>query len=101
MPIRTVRRYKNRKMYDLIAADYISLKQLVALIREGYDILVLENKTGKDMTSYVLAQALGAEEKAESRPGIVVGLHTLLRLEIPRPEMKETSPIEASAEDKG
>lgn len=55
---RSIRRYGNRKLYDADAARYVTLEDVAALVTEGHDVEVLDQRTGQDLTSLTLAQAL-------------------------------------------
>jgi polyhydroxyalkanoate synthesis repressor PhaR len=55
---RTIRRYGNRKLYDPAAGRYVTLAELAALVSGGQEVLVLDQKTGDDLTNLTLAQAL-------------------------------------------
>ena len=55
---RLIRRYDNRKLYDVAARRYVTLDQLQALVAGGEEVTVLDQKTGDDLTSLTLAQIL-------------------------------------------
>jgi polyhydroxyalkanoate synthesis repressor PhaR len=55
---RTIKRYGNRKLYDAAAGRYVTLAELAALVAGGQEVLVLDQKTGDDLTNLTLAQAL-------------------------------------------
>jgi polyhydroxyalkanoate synthesis repressor PhaR len=55
---RTIKRYGNRKLYDAAAGRYVTLAELAALVARGQEVLVLDQKTGDDLTNLTLAQAL-------------------------------------------
>jgi polyhydroxyalkanoate synthesis repressor PhaR len=55
---RPIRRYGNRKLYDPEAGRYVTLEDITALVTEGHDVEVLDQRTGQDLTSLTLAQAL-------------------------------------------
>jgi polyhydroxyalkanoate synthesis repressor PhaR len=62
---RTIRRYQNRKLYDTQASRYVTLEDIAEMIRTGVDIVVIDNKTGKDLTSITLTQIIFEEEKKD------------------------------------
>lgn len=64
---KTIKRYPNRKLYDTEDSRYVNLDELAAMIREGFDVRVLDHKTGEDMTGMVLAQIIYEEEKNQQR----------------------------------
>jgi len=61
---RTIRRYANRKLYDVKASRYVSLGDLLDLIRCGETVTVLDVASGDDITCLVLAQVLLAGERS-------------------------------------
>ena len=65
-----IKRYENRKLYDKEAGRYVTLSDLAGLIAKGGEIRVLDQKTGEDLTSLVLAQVILEliKERASSIP---------------------------------
>lgn len=63
---RLVRRYGNRKLYDLAARAYVTLEDLRDLVCRGEDLRVLDQKTGEDLTSLTLAQILLEAQRART-----------------------------------
>ncbi|RMF16501.1 MAG: hypothetical protein D6761_06180 [Candidatus Dadabacteria bacterium] len=64
---KVIKRYPNRKLYDTSESRYVNLDELAQMIREGYDVKVVDHKTGEDMTGMVLAQIIYEEEKKRQR----------------------------------
>ncbi len=62
-PVRIIKRYQNRKLYDTINSCYVTLEEIAQMIREGEDVRIQENRTGKDLTSVTLTQIIFEEEK--------------------------------------
>ena len=60
---RTIKRYGNRKLYDVEASAYISLDEIASLIRRGDTVQVLDNVTGEDITAQTLTQSVLDEGK--------------------------------------
>ena len=60
---RTIKRYGNRKLYDVEASAYISLDEIASLIRRGDTVQVLDNVTGEDITAQTLTQIVLEEGK--------------------------------------
>lgn len=58
-PVRLIKRYANRKLYDTGSGELTSLRRIEELVREGVDIRVVDHDTGEDMTSEVLVGILG------------------------------------------
>jgi polyhydroxyalkanoate synthesis repressor PhaR len=51
-------RYPNRRLYDRAQGRYVTLQEIVAMIREGKAVTVRDNKTGEDLTGTILTQIL-------------------------------------------
>lgn len=58
-----VKRYANRKLYDTVARQYISLEGVAELVRQGRDVQVVDHGTGEDLTALTLAQIICEQEK--------------------------------------
>ncbi|MEY3012467.1 MAG: hypothetical protein RIT45_1202 [Pseudomonadota bacterium] len=52
----TIKKYSNRRLYDTVSSRYITLDELAERIRGGDDVLVVDAKTGEDLTQVTLAQ---------------------------------------------
>jgi polyhydroxyalkanoate synthesis repressor PhaR len=61
--IRTIKRYSNRKLYDLQESRYVTLQEVAAFLQEGFEVQIVDNKTKEDITSITLAQILYEQEK--------------------------------------
>ena len=77
---RTIRRYDNRKLYDAEARRYVTLDELARLIGGGTEVRVIEQSTGADITTVVLAQVVleGIRQRTATIPHQV--LSRLIRL---------------------
>jgi polyhydroxyalkanoate synthesis repressor PhaR len=75
-----VKRYGNRKLYDPGARRYVTLMDLARLVADGGEIRVVDQKTGEDLTTLVLAQVVleGIKERTAEIPRHV--LSRLIRL---------------------
>ncbi|HZF68071.1 MAG TPA: polyhydroxyalkanoate synthesis regulator DNA-binding domain-containing protein, partial [Gemmatirosa sp.] len=60
---RLVRRYGNRKLYDVRTSAYVSLEQLAELVRGGETLRVVDTATGEDITAQTLTQVILDEGK--------------------------------------
>ncbi len=81
---RRIKRYGNRKLYDLDAKRYVTLEELAAMVASGLDIEVIDQRTGEDLTSLTLVQVLleGLKEKTARIPRqVLVRLVRLLSLD--------------------
>lgn len=59
-----IKKYANRRLYDTGRSSYVTLEDLSEMIQEGHNFVVLEAKTGKDITRSVLTQII-ADQEAE------------------------------------
>lgn len=62
--MRTIKKYGNRRLYDTEESRYITQEELAASVRKGIDVVVVDAKTGDDLTQMTLTQIL-----LESRNG--------------------------------
>jgi len=53
-----IRKYPNRRYYDATRSQHITLEQIHAAIRDGYEVRVTDSKTGEDITGKILAQII-------------------------------------------
>lgn len=60
---RVIKRYGNRKLYDVEASAYVSLDDIAALIRKGETVEVVDNVTSEDITAQTLTQIVLEEGK--------------------------------------
>ena len=63
---RVVRRYGNRKLYDVHASQYITLDGIRELVRRGEDIRVIDNDTAEDLTAVTFAQIIFEDAKRQN-----------------------------------
>jgi polyhydroxyalkanoate synthesis repressor PhaR len=76
--MRNIRRYSNRKLYDIQDSHYVTLAQVAAIIRAGEDIRVLHREDGRDLTAMTLALVIYEEEKQGSKLP-VAGLRKIIQ----------------------
>jgi polyhydroxyalkanoate synthesis regulator protein len=58
---RTIRRYGNRKLYDVSESRYVTLAFLGERLRAGDDLSVIAHPAGTDITNETLANIILAE----------------------------------------
>ena len=76
-PVRVIKRYSNRKLYDTKDSRYVTLLQIAGMVRDGEEVQIIDNNTKDDLTEITLAQIIYEEQKAHSRS---VPLQTLKEL---------------------
>jgi polyhydroxyalkanoate synthesis repressor PhaR len=71
---RLIKRYANRRLYDVQEKRTITLGDLAELIKEGHEVTVMDNRTKEDITLPTLFQVLSLEARVwkESFPSIKV-----------------------------
>jgi polyhydroxyalkanoate synthesis repressor PhaR len=60
-----IKKYANRKLYDTTDKQYISLDQLSELIKAGEEVVIVDNKSGEDITSSIISQLLARDKKED------------------------------------
>lgn len=53
-----IKKYANRRYYDTTHSRHLSLEEIRDLVREGYDLRVVDGTTGADITAQVLTQII-------------------------------------------
>ena len=61
--VRLIKRYGNRKLYDVEASRYVTLDGIRALVQGGADVRVVDNDSGEDLTRITFAQIIYEAEK--------------------------------------
>ena len=56
--LRPIRRYANRKLYDVRTSTYVALEDLAAMVRAGEEVRVVDTVTGDDITAQTLTQVI-------------------------------------------
>lgn len=70
--VRTIKRYSNRKLYDLTESRYVTLHEVAAFLQGGDEVQIIDNRTKEDITSVTLAQILYEQEKSK-KSGLDLG----------------------------
>lgn len=79
-PTITIKKYSNRRLYDMTQKRYITLEELRDLIQGGAAVQVLDSKTSEDLTQPVLIQLILETEKAPFQGLLTTELlHTMIR----------------------
>ncbi|MEL7043465.1 MAG: polyhydroxyalkanoate synthesis repressor PhaR [Pseudomonadota bacterium] len=60
--LREIRKYANRRLYDLRTSRYINRDDLRELIADGYTVRVVDDVSGEDITRSLLLQLLAEQE---------------------------------------
>ncbi len=62
-PVREIRKYANRRLYDLRSSRYINREELRRLIAGGEQVRVIDESSGDDITRSLLLQLLAEQEQ--------------------------------------
>ena len=62
-----IKKYANRKMYDITDKRYITMDQLSKLIKSGEEVSIIDNSTGDDLTSAIVSQLIGRDKEDKDR----------------------------------
>jgi polyhydroxyalkanoate synthesis repressor PhaR len=73
--LRTVKKYLNRRLYDVVESRYVTVADLCAWVVEGAELRVIDAVTGEDITCSVLFRMMVAQEKRVG-PSMSVGFLT-------------------------
>ncbi len=79
MEERWIKRYANRKMYDVENSRYVSLSDLAEIIQPGESIKVTDKSGKEDYTAQVLRQII-MEQSKQSDASSVSALHEWVRM---------------------
>lgn len=64
---RVIKKYPNRRLYDTDTSSYITLSEIKQLVMENEPCMVVDAKTGEDLTRSILLQII-LEEEANGSP---------------------------------
>ncbi len=60
--MRLIKKYANRKLYDISDKRYLTMDRLADLIKSGEEVSIIDNETGEDITAAIVSQLLGREK---------------------------------------
>ena len=58
----TIKKYANRRLYNTGTSTYVTLEDLADMVKEGEDFVVVDAKSGDDLTRWVLTQIIFEQE---------------------------------------
>jgi polyhydroxyalkanoate synthesis repressor PhaR len=64
--VRLIKRYGNRKLYDVRSSRYVTLDGVRSLVQAGEDVRVIDNDSGEDLTGITFAQIIYEETKRQN-----------------------------------
>ncbi len=65
---RVIKRYANRKLYDMTDSRYVTHDEIARLVERGEEVRIIDNRTKEDLTTRTLTQILLEKERTERRP---------------------------------
>ena len=72
-----IKKYANRKLYDTTDKKYISREHLSELIKQGKDIIIIDNETGEDITASIVSSLIAV---TKGKAGSTVSSGVLIQL---------------------
>lgn len=61
----TIKKYANRRLYNTASSSYVTLEHLAEMIKNGDEFVVVDAKSGEDLTRSVLAQIIFDHESSD------------------------------------
>ena len=58
----TIKKYANRRLYNTASSKYVTLEDLAGMVKSGVEFVVVDAKSGEDITRSVLTQIIFEEE---------------------------------------
>ncbi|HTX42804.1 MAG TPA: polyhydroxyalkanoate synthesis regulator DNA-binding domain-containing protein [Acidobacteriaceae bacterium] len=58
-----IRKYENRRLYDVTNSRYVNLEEVAQMLRDGHDVRVVDASSGKDITRLILTQIIIEDAK--------------------------------------
>ena len=65
LPLITIKRYPNRRLYDTTKSHYVNLDYIRELVIANQEFQIVDSKTGEDKTRSILIQIISEEETSE------------------------------------
>src|ERR1041385_3681971 len=67
-PVRLIKKYPNRRLYDTKTSSYITLADVKQMVHKQEDFQVVDAKSGEDLTRAILLQIILEEESTGGLP---------------------------------
>jgi polyhydroxyalkanoate synthesis repressor PhaR len=75
----TLKKYANRRLYDMEKSAYVTLNQVADLIRKGRQVEVIDAKTNENVTAFILTQIILEEAKNKNFLLPIPVLHLIIQ----------------------
>ncbi|MGE0392105.1 MAG: polyhydroxyalkanoate synthesis regulator DNA-binding domain-containing protein [Vicinamibacterales bacterium] len=63
-----IKKYGNRRLYDITHSRYVNLDEVAQMVRDGRDVQVFDATTGEDRTRAILTQIVVEQAKGDESP---------------------------------
>ncbi|HEV2689912.1 MAG TPA: polyhydroxyalkanoate synthesis regulator DNA-binding domain-containing protein [Bryobacteraceae bacterium] len=60
-----IKKYENRRLYDMTNSRYVNLEDVAEMVRKGGEVQVVDARTNEDITRTVLTQIIVEETKGQ------------------------------------
>lgn len=74
-----LKKYANRRLYDMERSVYVTLEDIAFLIRQGHEVVVTDAQTGEDVTAFILTQIVLEEARKKNVLLPAPLLHLMIR----------------------
>jgi polyhydroxyalkanoate synthesis repressor PhaR len=74
-----LKKYANRRLYDMEKSEYVTLNQVADLIRQGRQVEIVDAKTKEDVTAFILTQIILEEAKSNNFLLPIPVLHLIIQ----------------------
>lgn len=98
---RVIKRYANRKLYDMQESCYITHDEIASLVKSGEDVQIIDNRTKEDLTTLTLTQILFREEKMQRKTLPLQTLRGLLQSGGDFIQRQITDPLQSLRDEAG
>ncbi len=75
----TIKKYANRRLYNTGTSTYVTLEDLAIMVKSGDEFVVVDAKTGEDITRPVLTQIIFEQENKGTNLLPITFLRQLIR----------------------
>ncbi len=75
-----IKKYANRRLYNTGTSTYVTLEDLADMVKDGEDFVVVDAKSGNDITRSVLTQIIFEQENKGQNLLPITFLRQLIRL---------------------
>ena len=74
-----IRKYPNRRLYDVTRIRHLTADELYQLIREGHEVTIVDSASGADITHQILTQMILERDSSKLEVFPATLLHEIIR----------------------